>query len=260
GTSPEEEPLQPVDADQWLAEHARLTLAAPDAVERPLELEADLLTDRPLPAPYPTQVVLDWDDTSVVLRTLDVSEGERARERLPLHLEEIEALQGLLTEGTHVARVRLVPLAGPWRADLVSNEVEVEIQPAGGGGGGGDAERPEPQPEPEPEPEPPPAPTPDGAQPEPPLPPPDEGRVEVVDPFVRDDGEAVVKEDAVVAVPDPDQGLEPPRQVPLEDALLEFERIVERAMGHERISASDRAFLLRYFEALRRSVGGSAPR
>ncbi|MHC5012774.1 MAG: hypothetical protein ACYTG6_17820, partial [Planctomycetota bacterium] len=38
GTSPEEEPLEPVDADQWLAEHARLILAAPDAVERPLEL------------------------------------------------------------------------------------------------------------------------------------------------------------------------------------------------------------------------------
>ncbi len=67
----------------------------------------------------------------------------------------------------------------------------------------------------------------------------------------------VHKEDAVVAVPDPKAGLEPPPLVPLEEALREFERVVERAMGSERIRGADQAFLLRYFRALEaRARGG----
>ena len=60
-----------------------------------------------------------------------------------------------------------------------------------------------------------------------------------------------------VAVEDPDGGVKPPRQVPLEQALREFEKLQEREVGREGISSRDRDFLRRYFELLRRAVQGS---
>jgi hypothetical protein len=43
--------------------------------------------------------------------------------------------------------------------------------------------------------------------------------------------------------------------VPLEEALRDFERVVESAVGSERLTARDREFLLRYFRALRDATG-----
>lgn len=161
------------------------------------------------------------------------------------------------------------------REPLYMGVVYVDVQEGdgGGGGGGGGADQEEPQPEPQPEPEaeaqpepqpseeqpepPPPPPVPEGPQEEEPQPPPpEEERVEVVDPLVREDRK-VHKEDAVVAVPDPKAGLEPPPLMPLEEALREFERVLERAMGSERIRGADKAFLRRYFEALEARARGS---
>ena len=116
----------------------------------------------------------------------------------------------------------------------------------------------EPRPEPEAQPEPPPPPAPEGPDEQPTPPPPGEGPEEVVDPLVRHEDETVHKEDALVAVPDPEAGLEPPPPVPLAEAMREFERIVERALGDERVRGADRDFLLRYFRALRGDAGAGA--
>jgi hypothetical protein len=79
-----------------------------------------------------------------------------------------------------------------------------------------------------------------------------------VDPFVREDARTVRKEDALVAVPDPEHGLAPPPQVPLREALQDLDAVVERAMGDERVRPADRAFLLRYFQALREAAQAAA--
>jgi hypothetical protein len=74
-----------------------------------------------------------------------------------------------------------------------------------------------------------------------------------VTPLVRE-GPRVRKDDALVAVPDPKAGASPPRAVPIEDALRDFERVVESAVSDERVLPADRAFVRRYLEALRRAV------
>lgn len=78
----------------------------------------------------------------------------------------------------------------------------------------------------------------------------------MVEPLVRKDPETVKKDDAVVAVRDPEAGLRPPPVVPLGEALREFDDVVERAMGRERVGGDDREYLLRYFRALRERAGG----
>jgi hypothetical protein len=77
----------------------------------------------------------------------------------------------------------------------------------------------------------------------------------VVTPLV-DEGERVRKEEAVVAVRDPEGGTKPPEPVPLRDALADLERTLERAVPAERFRPSDREFLRRYFEALRAEARG----
>jgi hypothetical protein len=72
-----------------------------------------------------------------------------------------------------------------------------------------------------------------------------------VKPLVNE-GDTVKKESAVVEVKDPDAGTKPPPAVPLADALRDFERVVERAVGSERIPPADREYLRRYFRALQR--------
>ena len=246
-----------LDANRWLEEHARLYLTVPDREKAPLALRARLRTDRPLPVAYRTRLQLVWDATTTVdLEAVDVPEGEEAQREFDIDLPSLEALADELTPGRHVAVARIVPEDGPFTAPLESNEVVLQIEEGGGGGGGGgDAPQPQPEPTPEPSPEAPPeeVPTPEGLQEEPPEPPRGPEEIEVVDPFVRND-DRVEKEDAIVAVPDPEAGLEPPPPVPLAEALRDFDRILERAMQGERIRASDRSFLQRYFEALRRGV------
>jgi hypothetical protein len=78
---------------------------------------------------------------------------------------------------------------------------------------------------------------------------PPRGREEVVTPLVRE-GDAVEKEEAIVAVRDPDAGSVAPRLVPLAEALRDFERVAEAALAAERVRPADRAYLWAYFRAL----------
>jgi hypothetical protein len=85
---------------------------------------------------------------------------------------------------------------------------------------------------------------------EPPPPPTTPPNEVVVTPLVNE-GDAVRKEEAVVAVRDPEGGTKPPPPVPLREALADLDRVVEKAVPAERFRPSDRDFLRRYFEALR---------
>jgi len=269
GARPEEqEPDEPVGADRWQRDHMRLFLRAEAPKERPLEIRLRWKTDEPLPAAWAGDLVLLFDGEEVDLATvLEAAAGEEVDQTIRFDLAEIEALQELLTPGRHVAQALLRPRLEPWQTVLQSNRLEIVLED-GGGGGDGDGEdeqeepqpqpqpegQPEPQPEPEPEPQPeppPPPPSPEGPDEVPAPPPPGEGPEDVVDPFVRDEAETVHKDDAIVAVPDPEAGLKPPPPVPLSEAMREFERIVEQALGDERVRGADREFLLRYFRALR---------
>lgn len=269
GTSPEERPAEPLDADVWQRDHMRLFLRADAPREQPLELRLRWKTDEPLPAAWAGDLVLLFDGEEFPLGALEAERGASVDVAEPLDLGELEALQERLTPGRHVAQALLRPTAGPWRATLESNRLEILLDPDGSGGDGdGEDEQSEPepqpagqpeeqpQPEPEPEPEPPPPPpTPEGPDEQPVPPPPGEGPEVVVDPLVRHPDETVLKEDAVVAVPDPEAGLKPPPPVPLSEAMRQFQKIVEHAMGDERLRAADRGFLLRYFRALRDGAG-----
>lgn len=265
GTSPEERPAEPQDADVWQREHMRLFLRAPAARERPLEVRILWGTDAPLPAPYEGDLVLVFDGEEVGLGTLSADAGATVEQPLVLDLAAVETLRELLTPGRHVAQAVLRPRRAPWSAPLESSRLEIVLEEGGSGGGDGESEQPDPQPQPgappqpepqpEPEPEPEPPPTPEGPEEQPAPPPPGEGPDEVVDPLIRHRDETVRKEEAVVAVPDPEAGLKPPPQVPLSEALRAFDRIVERALGDERARGADREFLLRYFRLLRESAG-----
>jgi hypothetical protein len=81
-------------------------------------------------------------------------------------------------------------------------------------------------------------------------------RDEVVTPLARE-GERVKKDEALVAVPDPQAGLVPPPPIPLARALTEFGPVVERAVLSERVLPADREFLRRYLDALRRAAGAA---
>ncbi len=176
---------------------------------------------------------------------------------LDLRFDEIEGLAVLATKGKHRVDLYLVPREGSYpfsRGPLHVGRVWIELGDGGGGGGASsdnqEDEESEPDAPPKPQPEP------DVGQ-EPPPPPPPPEREEVVEPFVNE-GETVEKEDAVVAVEDPDGGVKPPKQVPLEQALREFEKRKEDEIAREGISARERSFLQRYFELLQRGVKGKA--
>ncbi len=166
-----------------------------------------------------------------------------------------------LPRGPHEIAVWIAPAPGGYRfadAPIYLGLVRIDVGEGGGGGGGASGPRPDPT-----EPQPPPSPAaPKGAGEKAPPPPKPPGPTEVVQPFVRDpDAPRVKKEDALVAVPDPDHALRPPSTVPLSDALRDLDRVIEHAMGDEHVSAADRAYLVRYFEALRRAAGaGEGPR
>lgn len=198
------------------------------------------------------RVMFRWDgEGPFALGEIEFGSGDELDFPLDLRFGDHEALAPLLTEGIHRLDVYLEPLPDSYpfsRGPLHAGRVFVSLGQGGGGAGADDDPESEPEP-PEPEQ---PAPTPpEGADEGAPPPPPQ--RTEVVDPFVRE-GDTVRKEDAVVAVPDPDAAVKPPRRVPLEDALREFEKLEERAVGEERVAPRDRDLLTRYFEALRDAV------
>jgi hypothetical protein len=199
-------------------------------------------------------VRMRWDGAGPFdLGAIEFGAGEDIDEPIDVRFDAIEGLAELATKGTHRVDLYLVPLPGSYpfsQGPLHVGRVWIDLGEGGGGGGASsdnEKEQPEdPPPQPQPQPD-------EGEQPLPPPPPPE--REEVVQPFVNE-GETVKKEDAVVAVKDPDGGVKPPKQVPLEEALRDFEKRKESEVARETIPASERAFLRRYFEQLERAVKG----
>lgn len=210
------------------------------------------------------QVSMRWDGAGPFpLGALEFGAGEDVDLPVDVRFAEIEGLAELLTKGTHRVDLYLEPQPGAYpfsRGPLHVGRVWIDLGEGGGGGGGGGADAPQPD-EPQPEEPEAPKPVPEGEPDEPP-PPPEKERTEVVDPFVRD-GDTVEKEDAIVAVEDPDSAVKPPKRVPLEAALRDFEKMKERAVAEEHIAPRDRAFVRMYFDALEkaaRSARGSGGR
>ena len=180
--------------------------------------------------------------------------GEPVDVAVDLRFDEHEGLRERLEKGPHRIDVYIEPVKGSFAFSTEPLHVGlVWIELGDGGGGGGGAQQQQPQPEPDQ-----PSPEKTGAgneeeepdQPEPP-PPPTTERPEVIEPFIRD-GEEVMKDDAIVGVEDENAALEPPPAQPGQRSLREFEKQLESAVGWERIPPAERAFLLRYFRALRR--------
>jgi hypothetical protein len=242
----------PYDADRWLRDHARLLLrpADPSGVEDPTGLVARFETLLPLPEPYAGDLALVLDgEHAVPLADVREARGTAPRHEHAFDLRAQPALAPHLAPGPHRLVVTLTPREGPWTQVLRSNEVEL-IVPPDGAGGGGSSPKPEPKPRPEPAP-PPPAPAPTPGDPPPPPPMPEPEREEAVAPIVNE-GTKVKKEAAVVPVRDPDAGLEPPKARPLAEALRDFEKVLEAAVGGERFSRRDHRLLLDYFRTLQR--------
>jgi hypothetical protein len=237
--------------DAWMRDHLRSSLRIPDPERAPMRARHEVITDAPLPAAFRADRVLHWDDAEPVpLPPVSFAAGERVAFGDDVALDAIEALKDRMTEGDHVAWIVATPKGGPWRAPVESNRLIVRIGP-GGGGGGAAAPQPKETPPPPQAQEAPRPQAPDGEKP--PEPPPTPGPTDVVTPLI-DEGERVRKDEAIVAVRDPHAGTKPPDPVPLETALRDFDRIVETAVPPERFRPSDREFLKRYFEALRKAV------
>ncbi len=207
------------------------------------------------------RVLMRWDGAGPWdLGPVSFGPGDDLDLPVEVHFGKLEGLAELATEGKHRLDLYLDPESGSYpfsKGPLHVGRVWIEIGEGGGGGGGGGGDEPDDPEQPEDAPPDQPAPMPEGEDPDP-LPPPKEERTEVVDPFVRDGDDTVKKEDAVVAVEDPDAGVKPPKRVPIEEALRDFDKMKERAVGEERLSPRERTFLQRYFEALRRIVVGRA--
>jgi hypothetical protein len=249
-----------MDWDDWLREHSRLRVdRVPADEEYSLRLQVSFRTIKPLPAAYSGDVILVWDGLPRgVLGVVEAGSGELAEIAPVWDLAQIKFLEGLRRTGEHRAFVRLVPKGGPFTVALICDPAIFKIPPGGGGGGAQPPPQPPPEPPP-PEPPPTPQPTPEGNE-EAPKPPPS-GREEAVKPLINE-GDTVKKDSAVVEVEDPNAGTKPPPAVPLAEALRDFDRLVERAVGTERIQAWDRDYLRRYFRALQRLVApvGTPPK
>lgn len=261
--------LTPDDADRWLKAHGRLHLEAPHEAT-PLEWRIRLTTDAEAPASLEGSLAAIVDGKAPIAadRTLSSPTGVAANAVTELDAEGVALLNEALTPGKHTVIVRWTPTAPPFRAPLDSNEIEIDVpppQPSPSASNPDELKDPEPRPPP-PEPPPPPpspppppppepAPLPPGAGPPMPRPPEVVFHDEVVEPLSRG-GDEVRKEKAVVAVRDKDAGGAPPRLVPVDEVLADVERVVERAVTNERVLPSDRSFLVRYLEALRREAGG----
>jgi hypothetical protein len=210
----------PEDADLWMKEHGALVLEVPNPARAPFAWRARFTTDAPLPADFRGDVVVGIDGAGPFgpLGSVDAPRGAKANEVVNFDPRDAAGVAALLGPGTHTAFARLSPSEGPWKAPLQSPTIEIEILPPEPGGAGAP---PPPPPAPPPRPPPP--------QPEPEAPPPPAGgerkppevgvHDEVVTPLARE-GEKVEKDEALVAVKDPNAGSStPPQTVPLSQAL-----------------------------------------
>ncbi len=199
------------------------------------------------------RVLMRWDEVGPLeVGALTFEAGQEIDVPIDVRFDEHEALAEHTAAGLHRLDLYLEPDVGSYpfsKGPLHVGRVWIDLGD-GGGGGGGDSQTPEPEPDPKKEDDQQPDPTPDG-QPEQPPVEPEQARDDVVDPFIGE-GETVKKDDAIVAVEDEDAGVKPPPQMPLEKALREFEKKREKAIGREGLTPSERAFLRRYFELLRK--------
>ena len=218
----------------------------------PLPLPAPAGDGEPQPLRAAVQTYVDGEGP-LALGVVELRPGEPVDVAVDLRFAEHEGLRERLEKGRHRIDVYIEPVPGSFAFSSGPLHVGlVWIELGDGGGGGGGAQQ---QPSPEPE-QPSPEKTgagneeeePDKAEP---PPPPTPERPEVVEPFIRD-GEEIMKDDAIVGVEDENAGLEPPPAQPGQQSLREFEKQLESAVGWERIPPAERAFLLRYFRALRR--------
>lgn len=215
----------------------------------------------PLPSvaddePLRARVTMFWDGAGPFeLGTVDIPAGADADVPVDVRFEEHPALEPLRTKGRHRLDVYIEPVPGGFRfstAPLFVGLVWIELGDGGGGGGGGGSQ-PEPQEQPEAQEPDAPKPEPDTPEPQPELPPPPPGDEHVVEPFVRP-GEAIEKDDAIVGVESEDAAVKPPPPTPRRTPPRAFEKQLEESVSWERIPLAERAFLRRYFEALRRAL------
>lgn len=264
--------LTPDEADRWLIRHGRVHLDVPEA-KKPLEWRVRLLTDAEAPASLEGALAAVIDGAAPIAtgRTLSAPPGVCANAVQDFDAEKVEPLDAALTPGKHTVRVRWTPTAPPFRVSLDSNEIEIDVpppQPSPSAHHPDDSRDPRPSappPTPPPPQEPPPTappPPPPSQNPRPPgegdpAPKPPEATFhdEVVEPLAKE-GATVRKPKALVAVRDEHAGAIAPRLVPVTEVLKDVDRVAERAVSEERVSPSDRAFLVRYLEALRRAAGG----
>ena len=262
--------LTPEEADRWLDAHARVDLEVPDPAKAWNRWVARLRTDAPLPAAYGADVEVEVDRRGPFGPVADLVALPALVAHVPADVvgDRPPEAKALLTPGRHDVRVVLRPTRTPWRRVLTSPWIEVVVPPPDDGGGGAPpppstpppptppppSAPPPPQPPP---PTPPPTPPPPAAPPPPPQPtPPADASFhdEAVTPLVGA-GDTVRKDEARVAVRDETAGGRAPRTVPIDEALRDFERVVERAVSSERVLPADTTFLRRYLEALRRASG-----
>ena len=195
-----------------------------------------------------------WD-----LQSVAFGAGEEIDLPIDIRFAEHEGLAELATEGTHRVDLYLVPKEGSYpfsTGPLHVGRVWIDLGEGGGGGGGGSDEQESEKPQEE-QPEPP-QPIPEGDEEREPDPPPPSGREEVVKAF-QNEGEEVEKEDAVVAVEDPNGGVEPPKRLPIQEALREFEKQAEKEIRREGISPRDRDYFRTYFESFVKEARKRAP-
>lgn len=180
--------------------------------------------------------------------------GREVAVPLDVRFAEHPELAARAKEGEHRLDVYMEPADGAFafsEGPLHVGVVWLRFGDGGGGGGGAGAAEQEPEPQEQEQPQGGQDESEEGEAPEPPPEIPE--NPEVVEPFIRD-GETVEKDDAIVGVEDPDSGVKPPPEAPIDPRLRKFERVLETTPGWERIPPSERAFLKRYFEALARAA------
>ncbi|MDJ0975927.1 MAG: hypothetical protein QNJ98_15825 [Planctomycetota bacterium] len=211
-----------------------------------------LEVDKPLRA----GVSMYWDGAGPFdLGAVDIPAGKDADVPVDVRYADHPGLEPLITKGRHRVDVYIEPVPGSFQfsdGPLFVGLVWIELGDGGGGGGGGGTQ-PEPQEQPEAQDPNAPEPQPDEPAPQPELQPPPPGDEHVVEPFVRE-GDEVEKDDAIVGVESEDAAVKPPPPTPNPTPPREFETQLEESVNWERIPLTERAFLKRYFEALRRAL------
>jgi len=258
---PEPEPPQPPPGPLATAE---LVLSAEEFDEGDALLT--LAVGKPgagLTAPRGFTIAIEVDGQPLGTgKSVALSPAEAGGGIVPIRIGRLPGGPEALRPGQHEAVLVLEPEGGG--EAIRSEQKSFRIRGGDDGGGGGGSPPPPPdQPEPEPEPAP------------PEEQPPDEGGgEEEEEPAEGEDPELPAETEKKIVVPLFDEGLEvekigprlvlvpgggpddPPRRVPLEEALADAQRRAEAAVDRAGVRAADRELVRRYFERLRKLMDG----